>query len=210
MLIRPLIENADLPAGTLWGRLMIAKMNLFHSSLSRWGLSALPRSGATRSLDIGCGGGRNVARMRHRHHGGLAYGVDLSPLSVRQSTWYNLPAILRGRSAILAADAEELPFRDGYFDVVTAFETIYYWPDLDGAFREVRRVLRTGGVFLICNEAHLDPARPDAYEALTAILKSMTFYTNDDLVARLVAAGFKDIRAEHHPNGEWIRVLAHV
>lgn len=210
MFIKPLVENADLPVGALWGRLMIVKMNFFHSRLSQWGLAALPKSGSVRSLDIGCGGGRNMARMRHRHPGGIAYGIDLSALSVRQSTWYNLRAILAGQSAVVQGGAEDLPFRDGYLDVVTAFETIYYWPDLNAAFREIHRVLRPGGVFLICNEDHYDPADPNAHKALTDILKGMTFYSNDDLVQRLKDSGFQDIHAEHHANGEWIRIVAHV
>ena len=38
--------------------------------------------------------------------------------------------------------------------MVTAFETVYFWPELAQNFREVYRVLKPGGVFFICNEAN--------------------------------------------------------
>lgn len=41
-------------------------------------------------------------------------------------------------------------FTDASFDAVTAFETIYFWPDLPKCFREVYRVLKPGGTFCGC------------------------------------------------------------
>ena len=40
----------------------------------------------------------------------------------------------------------------GSFDVVTAFETIYFWPDIEHCFNEVKKVLKPGGQFVIVNE----------------------------------------------------------
>ena len=48
----------------------------------------------------------------------------------------------------------ELPFGAEQFEVVTAFETVYFWPELAQNFREVYRVLKPGGIFFICNEAN--------------------------------------------------------
>ena len=53
------------------------------------------------------------------------------------------------------ASVAELPFEAEQFDVVTAFETIYFWPELAQNFREVYRVLKPGGTFFICNSATL-------------------------------------------------------
>ena len=41
-------------------------------------------------------------------------------------------------------------FAGDWFDAVTAFETVYFWPDLPRCFREVFRVLRPGGTFCGC------------------------------------------------------------
>ena len=52
------------------------------------------------------------------------------------------------------ASVAELPFGAEQFEVVTAFETVYFWPELVQNFREVYRVLKPGGIFFICNEAN--------------------------------------------------------
>ncbi len=45
-----------------------------------------------------------------------------------------------------------LPFADTSFDVATAFETVYFWPDIRRSLSEVARVIRRGGTFMISNE----------------------------------------------------------
>lgn len=45
-----------------------------------------------------------------------------------------------------------LPFEEASFDLVSAFETVYFWPDLNRGFREVFRVLAPGGRFLVVCE----------------------------------------------------------
>ena len=42
----------------------------------------------------------------------------------------------------------ELPYETGKFDLVTAFETVYFWSDLKQSFSEVYRVLKHGGMFM--------------------------------------------------------------
>ena len=51
-----------------------------------------------------------------------------------------------------AAEATELPFADGEFDLVFGHAVLHHLPDLDAAFREFRRVLRPGGVLAFCGE----------------------------------------------------------
>ena len=69
-------------------------------------------------------------------------------------------------------------FADDWFDAVTAFETVYFWPDLPRCFREVYRVLKPGGTFLICNESNGDS---DKDEKWTEIIGGMTIYKDAEL-----------------------------
>ena len=64
------------------------------------------------------------------------------------------------------------------FDVVTAFETVYFWPELAQNFREVYRVLKPGGIFFICNEANGETTKDDKW---TQIIGGMTIYTDTAL-----------------------------
>lgn len=76
------------------------------------------------------------------------------------------------------ASVAELPFEAEQFDVVTAFETVYFWPELAQNFREVYRVLKPGGIFFICNEANGETTKDDRW---TQIINGMTIYTDTAL-----------------------------
>ena len=49
-------------------------------------------------------------------------------------------------------DVGALPFDDASFDAVLSLNGFHAFPDKEAAYREVRRVLRRDGVFMICNE----------------------------------------------------------
>ena len=106
-----------------------------------------------RVLDCGCGGGANMKRLLKKCPQGIVKGIDYSPVSVEKSKKVNEAAIAEGRCAVLQGSVADMMFADDWFDAVTAFETVYFWPDLPQCFREVYRVLKPGGTFLICNES---------------------------------------------------------
>ena len=95
-----------------------------HEQLALWGLSFLEIAADARVLDIGCGGGANIARLLERASAGFAAGVDYSPVSVEASRDYNAAAIEAGRCEVCEGNASALPFPDGSFDAVTAFTGI--------------------------------------------------------------------------------------
>jgi predicted methyltransferase len=88
--------------------------------------------------------------------------------------------------------------------VVTAFETVYFWPELAQNFREVYRVLKPGGVFFICNEANGDT---DKDKKWTEIIGGMTIYTDTALKEYLEQAGFCKIQSHKNKKG-WLCVTA--
>ena len=103
---------------------------------------------------------------------------------------------------MLCASVAELPFESEQFDLVTAFETVYFWPDLPQCFREVCRVLKTGGTFLICNESSGDT---DKDEKWTEIIGGMTIYSGDELKTLLENAGFCNVQIHKNKMG-WLCV----
>ena len=94
-------------------------------------------------------------------------------------------------------------FTDASFDAVTAFETIYFWPDLPKCFREVYRVLKPGGTFLVCNESNGDT---DKDERWTEIIGGMTIYKDSELKACLEQAGFREVQIRKKKR--WLCVTA--
>lgn len=179
-------KNFGNPQGRL-GKLILHSMNAGHGPISRWGLAQYDWKPDTVALDIGCGGGANVKRILDRCPQGKAAGIDISQESVRKSRQVNRDTLGK-RCAIKLGSAEEIPYPEGKFDVVTAFETIYFWPDLPRAFQEVKRVLKPGGTFLVVCEM----SDPDT--VWTKVVRELTVYSPEALEGFFAEAGFQEIQ----------------
>ena len=195
-------ENTRKPVG-LGGKIMVAMMNWGHSPVARWGLRFLELTPDAKVLDCGCGGGANIKRLLKKCPQGVVKGIDYSSVSVEKSKRVNEAAVTKGRCDVLRASVTELPFESEQFNAVTAFETVYFWPDLPQCFREVWRVLKSGGTFLICNESNGDTDRDEKW---TEIIGGMTIYKDTELKAYLEQAGFHDVQI--HKKKSWLCVTA--
>lgn len=198
-------SNTRKPEG-FFGKLLVNGMNSGgHAALANWAMDALqmPHDGAI--LDIGCGGGANVARLLKRCPQAKAYGVDYSSVSVEKSSKVNADAIKAGRCEIKEATVANLPFMEETFNLVTAFETIYFWPDIEQSFAEVRRVMAPGATFCIVNE---DDGLSGKNEKWEKMIEGMHTYTPDEIKAHLTAAGFHNIVIRPGENKHWLMVTA--
>lgn len=166
-----------------------------HEELAVWALAFLPFKGTDRILDIGCGGGANLERLLQYAPQGHVTGVDYSSVSVQASSEYNAAAIAQGHCDVSEGDVHNLSFDDDAFDIITAFETVYYW-NLPKAFTEVKRVLKPGGIFLVSNED--DRGDPEVLELATKI-PGMVIYAPEELEEPLKQAGFAIQAIERRP-----------
>ena len=196
-------ENTRKPEG-LGGKIMVAMMNVGHSAVARWGLQFLNAAPDARVLDCGCGGGANIRTMLKKCPNGEVKGVDYSPVSVEKAKKVNEDAILNGRCVILQGYVADLIFAANQFDLVTAFETIYFWPDLLQSFREVHRVLKPDGMFLICNECGGDNEKDEKW---TEKIDGMTIYKDVQLKNILEQTGFRNIQIHKSEKG-WLCITA--
>ena len=57
--------------------------------------------------------------------------------------------IYDGKVKVLEGNVADLPFEDNTFDIVTAFETVYFWPDFVNDLKEVLRVLKDDGSIIV-------------------------------------------------------------
>ena len=130
-------------------------------------------------------------------------GIDYSPVSVEKARKVNRAAIAEGRCSVLQGSVADMAFTDDWFDVVTAFETVYFWPDLPQCFQEIYRVLKPGGTFLICNESNGDT---DKDEKWTKIIGGMVIYKDTELKAHLEQVGFHDVQL--HKKKNWLCITA--
>jgi SAM-dependent methyltransferase len=93
-------------------------------------------------LEIGCGMGSDL--LQFARGGALCTGIDLTPRSVEIAR--HRFALYGNKGSFMLADGEHLPFKSDSFDVVYSNGVLHHTPDTPGAIREVRRVLRPGGV----------------------------------------------------------------
>lgn len=134
----------------------------------------------------------------------IVNGIDYSEVSVERAQKLNRSAIACGCCEVQQGDVSELGFKDAQFDLVTAFETVYFWPGLPRCFGEVFRVLRPGGTFFICNECSGDTGKNVKW---TEMIDGMTIYRDSQLRETLEQSGFHDVRI-HKNNKGWLCVTA--
>ena len=199
-LLRKFFSNAGKPAGFM-GRVMIWGMNVFHARVAKWAMSRVNINEPSEIAELGCGGGRNIRDLLGKYPSSHVIGLDYSPLSLEKAREYNADMITAGRCELVEGDVSAMPFEDGRFDLATAFETIYFWPGLVRCFSEVRRILKTGGHFVIVSESD---GKDKPSQWFNSIIDAMNLYTPEDIESALKSAGFSEIHTEHHESQPWI------
>lgn len=190
------------------GRFVLRRMNVSHSRVTDWGLAHVPVKSGDIVLDVGCGGGRTVGKLAAIACEGKVHGVDFSEESVAMARKFNRQAMDAGQVDICEGSVSRLPFADGVFDVVTAVESHFWWPDLPRDLGEVFRALKRGGRFAVIAEVFKGAntalaARLVEDHLATTGLKLLTVEEHRDLLA---GAGFEEIQIS--TNKSWICVTA--
>jgi SAM-dependent methyltransferase len=174
------------------GRLVVRGMNFSHAELRSWGLNLASIAGNATILDVGCGGGGTIAALAAAGAGRKVYGVDFSDASVAVARATNARLIEEGRVSVQQGNVSALPFEPDTFDVVTAFETHFYWPDLPANVKEIQRVLKPGGQVAIVAEVYRGRTMDWLYRPAMALLKT-TYLTLEEHKGLLVNAGYVDV-----------------
>ena len=179
-------DNFRKPQGFV-GRLMLTGMNMGHSPMAKWGFTQFEIPKKADIVDIGCGGGMNIKRFLTACPEGNVFGVDISEESVKKSISVNNKEVGK-RCKIVQGSVEKLPFKNCTMDLATAFETVYFWPDPEQNFMEVRRVLKPGGHFIVVN----DPGDPEKH--WEELIPGMKAYSAEQIADYMKKAGFKNIQ----------------
>lgn len=188
-ILKNFFTNCACPKGKM-GRIMLSMMNFSHAPLTNWGLNFINFKDGWTMLDIGCGSGATIKRLLKHSKGSKVYGIDISQESVAKSK-KNCADMLDKQVFISQGSAEMLPYDNGKFDLVTAVETIYFWPNLSNCFKEVYRVLKPGGQFAIIVEA----ANKDS--VWTNVVEGMTTYSTEQILTMLHDAGFSQTESKN-------------
>ena len=189
------------------GRTVAANMNKGHWDLTTWGLKHVSIKSGFVILDVGCGGGKTISRLARRVGQGKVYGLDQSADMVDYSRQINIKLVAKNRVEIVQGSAEKTGFKDEFFDLVTAIETYYFWPNLADAFREIKRILKKGGYLLIINEMIKD----GTYEVENAEMIAKTqvcLVPLEEIQRILYAVGYSTVKVYRKRKSKWNAIVA--
>jgi SAM-dependent methyltransferase len=189
------------------GRVVAANMNKGHWDLTTWGLKHVSIKSDFAILDVGCGGGKTISRLARRAVQGKVYGIDHSEDMVVYSRKVNRKLIATNRAEIMQSSAEKTGFKDDFFDLVTAIETYYFWPNLAEPFQEIKRMLKKGGRLLIISEMVKD----GVYEVENAEVIAKTqvqLVPLQEIQRMLYSAGFSNVKIYNKRKSDWNAILA--
>ena len=198
------VTQCSKPSGWM-GRFSLWRMNASHSGVTDWGLKHVSIQKHFHILDIGCGGGRTVSKLATIATDGRVYGVDYSEASVAAATKTNSQSIASGRVEIRLGSVSQLPFPDNTFDLITAVETHFWWPDLHNDMREVFRVTKPSGTLILIAEVY-----KGANTAVSKLLEKHADRTGllmlsvDEHRQLLEVAGYSDVQVYTEPRKGWI------
>jgi len=96
-------------------------------------------------LDVGCGSGWATRLMGESALQGHVVGIDVSDEMVRVAREESSD---HSNVKFQVASAEDLPFEDAEFTHAFSMESLYYYVDIPRALKEIKRVLKYGGLFV--------------------------------------------------------------
>jgi ubiquinone/menaquinone biosynthesis C-methylase UbiE len=189
------------------GRAVAANMNKEHLNLTTWGLKHVNIKPDAVILDVGCGGGKTISRLARRAGQGKVYGLDRSADMVDYSKQINRTLIDKNQVEIVQGSVDQTRFKDEFFDLVTAIETYYFWPDIAEAFKEIERILKRQGYLLILNEMIKD----GKYEVENAEIIAKTqvhLVPLQEIQTILQSVGYGIVKVYRKRKSDWNAILA--
>jgi ubiquinone/menaquinone biosynthesis C-methylase UbiE len=201
-----MVRQCRKPKG-LFGRFVGMVMNTGHGKLRRWGLSHISINLDAFILDVGCGGGKAIKDLARISSNGKVCGIDYSEEMVQLARKINKKYVENGHVEIMHGSVSSLPFHDGMFNLVTAFETYYFWQNLIDDLKEIKRVMKPGGTLLITNEVY----KHEKFEKRNlkwAKWGDMMLHASQEYREFLSEAGYLDVEIFDIPEKNWITALA--
>lgn len=186
-----IMKNVRKPEGKR-GEEVLERMNKNHTPVSLWTLEHVDIEDDCDILDIGCGGGINLKRLHELSPNGRTIGIDYSSTSVKKSIEFNQELVDEGKIEVIEADVQNIPLDDSSIDIATAFETVYFWPNIVDSFIEVRRVLKDDALFMIVLTTNGD--KDNLYDDLKKEVE-LEVYDDEELFSLLTEAGFRELTA---------------
>jgi SAM-dependent methyltransferase len=188
VLRRYLARQFACPHGFIGGLLIGNWLNAISAQMNRLAIVQLDVRAGDRLLEIGFGGGDLLEALIFGRSG-TVMGVDISPTMVELAERRFRRLIRKGRLKLYRASAERLPLPDLAVHKAVSVNSLYFWPDPQGAFAELARVVKPGGRLVICFEPASELRKWPGHRF------GFRLYEAEEVTALMEAAGFGRVEA---------------
>ena len=153
-------------------------------------ISKTPVGPGQNVLDVGCGLGRPGVRLAEKTGCGVV-GITISQVQTVEANRYAQERGIGQRASFHCVDAMKMPFADETFDAVWAFECLFHMPDRVEVLRQIARVLRPGGWFVLTDPYEKVLFTPMETKILYASFQVNAFFTPKEYQTSLSTLGIK-------------------
>ena len=153
--------DAIAPAYDFMNTMMTGGLHIrWRNKALRMAAARLPEGDPRKVLDVACGTGDVSFRLHELFPEAEITGLDLSPgmLAIALRKLKGMPDDARRQISFMEGDSLKMPFADGTFDMVTVAYGVRNFERLEDGYREMRRVLKPGGVLCVIELS--EPANP--------------------------------------------------
>ena len=189
------LEQFVKPESNEIGSKIILRMNESHKYIHNFARKYIDFSMCNTILDVGCGGGQNISDMVQLTKGkAKIYGIDYSEASIEHSRELNNEFIEKEIVSLKHISLIESDFKSNMFDLIVAFETVYFWDNIVENFKKIYDLLADGGIFCIANEC----GKTLFCRKYEKIVKKMKLYSIREVKRMLIEAGFTTDKIEYN------------
>lgn len=188
--LRLLAKQLRKPEGE-FGQQLGNAMNVGNAAMNLHTLAALAADVNDTILEIGMGNGYFVKRILSQDPSIRYRGCDYSSDMVNDAKALNQEAVLSGRAEFVQADLTSMPFKTHSFTKVFTVNTIYFWEDIASSLKEIRRVLKPDGLFIVA-------FRPEENMRKFPVTEhGFNFFSKEKVEQLLLGNGFRDLATTH-------------
>ena len=197
--------NPGNPTGEA-GKQMLQRMNQSHYEVTGWSFNFLDLNDGYKVLDIGCGGGMTLKRMSELSKDLCLYGLDHSLVAVKETMSLNENLIESDKLKVVEGSVDKLPYKNDFFDRAITVESFYFWPNPVENLKEVLRVLKPNGKFLLVADIYEKASLSQRARENIRMFKMLN-PTPEEFVSMFKQAGFTKTEIKTKAQTDWIAVL---